>query len=115
MNGNRKHPRAAFHTEIWLGGAGDDFFTKARGTDLSEGGACIETVDGYPVGGALSLRFVLPGTGDQIFCAASVRNLRDGGAGIGVQFLDLSQEDRRLVAAIVSNGGHWQVNANPAH
>ena len=100
MNENRKHARTEFLTEIWLGGAGDGFFTKARGTDLSEGGACIETADGYPVGGALSLRFALPGTGDQISCAASVRNLRDGGAGIGVQFLDLSHEDRRLVAGV---------------
>ena len=105
MNEKRTHPRAALHTEIWLGQ--DGIFTRGPGNlgDLSEGGAFIETADGSPIGGVLSLRFMLPGVRDLISCAVSVRNVRNDGAGLGVQFLDISQDDRRLVGAFVSDGG----------
>ncbi len=72
---------------------------------MSEGGAFIETADGSPVGGVLSLRFMLPGVRDLISCAVSVRNVRNGGVGLGVQFLDMSQDDRRLVDAFVGGRG----------
>ncbi len=105
MNEKRTYPRAALHTEIWLGQ--DGILTKARRVlrDLSEEGAFIETAEGFPVGSILSLRFMLPGVRDLISCAVSVRNVRNDGAGLGVQFLDISQDDRRLVAAFVSDGG----------
>ena len=105
MNEKRTHPRAALHTEIWLGQ--DGIFTRGPGNlgDLSEGGAFIETADGSPIGGVLSLRFMLPGVRDLISCAVSVRNVRNGGVGLGVQFLDMSQDDRHLVGAFVSDGG----------
>ncbi len=105
MHEKRTHPRTALHTEIWLGQ--DGIFTKARRTlrDLSEGGAFIETAEGFPLGSVLSLRFMLPGVRDLISCAVTVRNVRNGGAGLGVQFLDISPNDRRLVSAFVSGGG----------
>ena len=104
MHENRTHPRTALHTEIWLGQ--DGIFTKAPGTpwDLSEGGAFIGTAECFPIGSVLSLRFKLPGARHLISCAASVRHLRNGGAGLGVQFLDMCQEDRRLVGGFVSDG-----------
>ncbi len=105
MNEKRTSPRVSLHTEIWLGQ--DGIFTKTRRTlrDLSEGGAFIETADGSPIGGVLSLRFMLPGVRDLISCAVAVRNVRNDGAGLGVQFLDISRDDRRLVGAFVSDGG----------
>ena len=105
MNEKRTHPRTALHTEIWLGQ--DGIFTRGQGTltDLSEGGAFIETADGFAIGSVLSIRFMLPGVRHLISCAAAVRNLRNGSAGLGVQFLDLSQDDRRLVSVFVSDGG----------
>ncbi len=105
MNEKRKHPRVSLHTEIWLGQ--DGIFARTRPTfwDLSEGGAFIETAERFLVGSILSLRFMLPGTCDVISCAVFVRNLRSGGAGLGVQFLDISQDDRRLVGAFVSDRG----------
>ena len=106
MNEKRTHPRVSLHTEIWLGQ--DGIFTKARRVlrDLSEGGAFIETAEGFPIGSVLSLRFDLPGASNPISCAVSVRNVRNGGAGFGVQFLDLSPDDRRLVSTFVGHGGH---------
>ena len=103
MDERRKYPRTALHTEIWLGQ--DGIFTRAPGTlrDLSEGGALIKTADGFSIGSVLSLRFTLPGTRDLISCSAEVRNLQDDGAALGVQFLDLSQDDHRLVRAFVSD------------
>ena len=105
MSDKREYPRVSLHTEIWLGQ--DGIFTKTRGTlrELSEGGAFIETAEGFPVGSILSLRFMLPGVRDLISCAVSVRNVRNAGTGLGVQFLDISQDDRRLVGAFVSDGG----------
>lgn len=106
MNERRTHPRVALRTEIWLGQEG--IFTRAQRTlpaDVSEGGAYIATADGFPIGSVLNLRFTLPGTRHPISCAASVRNLRNGGAALGVQFLDMSQDDRDLVGAFVSDGG----------
>ncbi len=104
MNEKRISPRVSLHTEIWLGQ--DGIFTKTRRTlrDLSEGGAFIETAEGFPIGSVLSLRFDLPGVRDLISCAVSVRNVRSDGTGLGVQFLDLSPDDRRLVTAFVSAG-----------
>ena len=105
MHEDRTHPRAALYTEIWLGQ--DGIFTRALGTpwDLSEGGAFIGTAERFPIGSVLSLRFMLPGARHLISCAASVRNLRNGGAGLGVKFLDMCQDDRRLVGGFVSHGG----------
>ena len=106
MNENRTHPRTALHAEIWLGQ--DGIFARAQEpltANLSEGGAFFETADGFPIGSVLNLRFMLPGARRLISCAASVRNLRHGGAGLGVQFLDMSPDDRCLVGAFVSDGG----------
>ncbi len=105
MNEERRHPRVSLHTEVWLGQ--DGIFTKTEQTIrvLSEGGAFIETTQGFSVGSVLSLRFRLPGGHHLISCAVSVRNVRNGGVGLGVQFLDMSQDDRHLVGAFVSDGG----------
>ena len=104
MYEKRPYPRAPLHTEILLGQNG--IFTRARQAfqaDVSEGDAFVETADGIPVGSVLSIGSRLPGAIHSISCAASVRNLRNGGA--GVQFLDLSQDGRHLGGVFVSDGG----------
>jgi len=103
MPDKRKHPRVPVRSEIWLGQ--DGVFTKTQSTllDLCEGGALIENPEGFQIGSVLSLRFTLPGSRHPISCAATVRNLRDGGTGLGVQFLDISEADRRLVGAFVGD------------
>jgi hypothetical protein len=72
--------------------------------DLSEGGPYIETAEQFPVGSVLSLRFMLPGADAMISCAVFVRNVRDGGSGLGVEFLDLSRDARERVGAFIGHG-----------
>jgi len=105
MEGRRKHPRASLQTEIWLGQ--DGIFTRTTETlrDLSEGGAFVETGQRFPVGSILNLRFKLLGTSHPISCTVSVRNLR-GGSGLGVEFLDISTDDRQQVRLFVENQIH---------
>jgi hypothetical protein len=89
----RTRQRASVRTEIWLGENG--IFTRSPEVlrDLSEGGAFVQTQQQFSKGSILSLCFDLPFTGYRISSTVIVRHCRDG-AGIGVQFLDLSPEDR---------------------
>jgi c-di-GMP-binding flagellar brake protein YcgR len=100
MEERRRHPRLFLTTEIWLGQDGIFTRTSENLTDLSETGAFIETAQRYPVGAILSLRFKLPGMQDFISSAIIVRHTR-GGAGLGVEFLDLSLEARQQIRAFI--------------
>ena len=104
MSEKRTFARVSLHTEIWLGQDGIFTRTQRMLRDLSEGGAYIETSEQFPVGSVLSLRFMLPGADTMISCAVFVRNVREGGRGLGVEFLDLSPDARDLVGAFVSEG-----------
>jgi Tfp pilus assembly protein PilZ len=88
-------------TEVWLGQ--DGIFTRTPETpsDLSEGGAFIETSQRFSLGSILNLRLKLPTEPKPIACTVAVRNQR-GLRGIGVQFLDLSRESRQAVSAFVN-------------
>ena len=98
----RRHTRATLKTEIWLGQ--DGIFTQTSETlrELSEGGAFLETSQRFSVGTILHLRFKLPGSSRLISCTVCVRNLRDG-SGLGVQFLDISPDDKNLVSCFIEN------------
>lgn len=52
-----------------------------------------------PIGRLISLRFALSGDHD-IRCRAVVRN-RPGGNGVGLEFVELSAEHRRLISDCV--------------
>ncbi|MDA1183252.1 MAG: PilZ domain-containing protein [Acidobacteria bacterium] len=100
MKDRRTHQRVSLRTEIWIGQ--DGIFTNVNRMirDMGNGGAFIETPELFSIGTVLSIRLRLPDTRDLLSCAVSVRHLGEG-AGLGVQFLDLSQEDRQLVGAFV--------------
>ena len=102
MEEKRKYPRTYLQTEIWLGQDGIFTRTPVMLRDLSEGGAFVETEQRFPIGSILNLRFKLPAASHLISCTVSVRNLR-GGAGLGVEFLDISPEDRQQVRFFVEN------------
>ena len=92
----RAHRRVSFRTEVWR--SEDCIFT--RGTerlgDLSVGGAFIQCASASIV----DPRFKLP-VGDQfITCTAIARHTRGGG--LGVEFLDLSADNRQRLAAFVN-------------
>ena len=108
MKDRRQHARVSFHTEIWLDQDGISPRT-ARPTDallalrdLSEGGALVATTRDFPVGGVLHISFRLPGARDPIVCRGVVRNVRDEGATLGVQFLDVSEQDRLRIRTLVA-------------
>jgi c-di-GMP-binding flagellar brake protein YcgR len=100
MKDRRLHARLSFTTEIWLGQDGIFTRTDERLSDLSVGGACIESKPGYAVGSVFNLRFKLSPAGNFITCTAIVRNTR-GGRGLGVEFLDLSPEDRERIKSFI--------------
>jgi hypothetical protein len=102
MEDRRQYPRLNVKTELWIGQ--DGIFTRSdeRLSDLSIGGAFIETFTGsYSVGSVLSLRFKLPDCNRLVTCTAIVRNSR-GGQGFGVQFIDLSPDDCFQISTFLS-------------
>ena len=97
----RKNRRSSIRSEVWLGQ--DGIFTRTHEllSDLSEGGAFVETRQQFAVGSILTLQFTLPQVPRPISTTVAVRHLR-GGAGLGVQFLDISPEDRQTVSAFLA-------------
>ena len=100
MQDRRQHPRLSVATELWIGE--DGIFTRAdeKLSDLSLGGAFIETSQHYAVNSVLNLRFKLPETFRFVTCTAIVRNARFG-QGFGVQFMDLSSDDQFQLNAFI--------------
>jgi hypothetical protein len=99
----RKYLRVAFDSEVWLGQDGLFTRTSERLSNVSIGGAFIETVQVFPPGSIVGLRFAL----GSIFINSTVivRNVYPG-QGIGVEFLDLSPDDRhRLKVSIQQRSG----------
>jgi hypothetical protein len=96
----RQHSRLSVATELWIGQ--DGIFTRAdeKLADLSVGGAFIETSQQYSIGCVLSLRFRMPDASRFLTCTAIVRNSLDG-LGFGVQFLDLSPDDRWVLDSYI--------------
>ena len=92
MEERRTHPRIDFDSEVWLGQDGLFTRTTERLSTVSIGGAFIETGQGgFAEGAILGLRFTLGST--FINTTVIVKHVYPG-QGIGVQFLDISPEDR---------------------
>lgn len=102
---NRRSPRAAIRTEIWIGQ--DGIFTRTPDVlrDLSETGAFIQTPQQFAKGTILSLRFQLPFSVHLISATVIVRHRREG-MGVGVEFLDLAQEHLSELRSFV---GEYQI------
>ena len=92
----RKHPRVSLQTELWIGQ--DGIFTRTDEflRDLSIGGAFVQSRQVYSVGSVINLRFKMPASSSLATCSAIVRNMQHSD-GFGVQFLDLSGDNLRLV------------------
>ena len=98
MAERRTYLRVAFDSEVWLGQ--DGLFTRTTEflSNVSIGGAFIETGQAFPAGAIVGLRFALGST--FINSTVIVRNVYPG-QGIGVQFLDLSPEDRNRLQVFI--------------
>lgn len=102
MNTQRRYIRISHSSEIWIGQNG--FFNRLKGhlETLSAGGAFLKTVAVLPINMHLEMRFRLHDTGEYISCRAIVRNVKSG-EGCGVEFQDISAEDRQRIRAYVEN------------
>ena len=67
-----------------------------RVPDLSATGMFINTTRSYPEGSVLKVRFVLEGSGVEVKARAEVRYCLLG-VGIGIEFVDISQESRSAI------------------
>ncbi len=95
----RHHPRVSIETEVWIGQDGVYARTTERVTNLSVGGAFIETQSASQVGEIFNLRVAL--RSDYISSTVVVRNVKRG-HGMGVAFLDLSPEGKSKLEAFLS-------------
>jgi c-di-GMP-binding flagellar brake protein YcgR len=94
----RAHTRVSVDAGVWIGQ--DGVFTRSheRLANLSLGGAFIERADSAQLGSIFDLRIALDPA--VINCTVIVRRVLPS-RGIGVQFLDLSPEGRRQLAAFL--------------
>ena len=102
MTEQRRHPRLlGYGREVWIGQDGIFSRTDERVSNISSGGAFIETAQSFSKNTVLSLRFKVGDAKDFISCAAIVRNSRPG-EGLGVEFLDLSPEAKGELEAFLA-------------
>ena len=102
MKNRRKHTRLSFKTEIWLGREGVFGRTDEVISSLSIGGASIQSSQAFAPGTLLSLRFKLSRDADFISCTAVTRYII-GGCRVGLEFLDLSPEDRQRIKSFIDH------------
>ncbi len=101
----------AVQTEVRFGddsGLGDIILDSK---DLSENGAFVSSEILFEIGEELKLEFVIPGTKRTIRARGRVVRVNRAndsglGPGMGIEFLDLSEQDRRALAAFVSISEH---------
>ena len=98
----RKYPQVGFGvdsaiwSEVWEGPIGEARPVGGVVTVLGARGAFVEVSETYDVGSQIGLRFVLPGTRDEIACDCVAREFVPG-RGIGVEFTRISPIDRERV------------------
>ncbi len=89
----RKYVRITLMLDVWLGNEGVYTRNDEQISMLGVGGAFIETNTYFPLKSTLVMRFRLYESEDFITCQAIVRNY-EGGKGMGVEFTDLTKEER---------------------
>jgi len=99
----RRYPRApvSVETQVQVSKGGTSMSMQGRVVVLGAGGAFLELRDDFPVGTLLGVQFTLPSAAAPVACPAIVRS-RHEGQGVGVEFLDLSLQDRERIALFVA-------------
>lgn len=94
----RKAPRVALATQIQI----QDSMALAYSRDLSVGGIFIDTKENWKIGTSVDLRFHLNDNGPVVIASGEVRYavLR---MGVGVQFTEVSSEDRKRIQDFVES------------
>ena len=99
----RRFPRAIVNVTTEVVVERDEASTPVDGRFLilGGGGAWIEMAGQYPIDSEVALRFKLPRGATDIACRAVVRN-RMHRRGAGVEFVDITPDDRASVIAFVA-------------
>ena|SRR4249920_1926158 len=91
--------RISFRSEVECTGTGNSPLNP-RISDLSATGAFLDSLNEVPAGTRLSLKFPLP-TGMVVGVTAEVVHSMPH-FGMGVRFLDLGEEERRAIEALIA-------------
>ena len=105
----RDAPRVALRLNVHYGFGDEERELQEYSINVSTGGLFIETVEPLPVATPLRLEFLLPEQERPIRCVGRVAwlNAEDGQQnprlpkGMGVQFVDISLEDMRLIRSFI--------------
>lgn len=93
---------ARVDVEMWVQESRDRETYFQRCTNLSEGGLFLDRTIPHPQGTVVVLRFALPDGKAPIETRGEIVNAADGPRlGMGVKFLDLSEDARDRIAAFV--------------
>jgi len=95
---NRRATRVSYPCEVECTGVGANPLNP-RISDLSATGAFIDSMNAVPVGSLIKLKFTLP-TGNIAVSAEVVHAMEH--FGMGVRFLDLSDEQRGFIEQFVA-------------
>jgi hypothetical protein len=93
----RRHARR-IPVEIWMEAQSGDALYFHRTANLSSGGAYFDKTIPEPVGTIVQMRFTLP-EGVTVTCKGKIVTAKD--FAMGVQFMDLSDVDRRRIESLV--------------
>lgn len=93
----RKHPRVNLVTQVESRAEGR--ISLGRVENISVGGMLVLTRETFEAGSEVVVRFNLP-DGGHVEAAARVMHTKPG-AQMGIQFLNLTEEDRRAIAGFV--------------
>jgi len=93
----RRHPRVTLVTQVESRARGQTCLGRVE--NISVGGMLVLTRDTFEAGSEVVVRFNLPG-GGHVEAAARVMHTRPG-AQMGVQFINLTEDDRRAIVGYV--------------
>jgi len=97
---HREHRRIQFNRDVEVIGIG-----MFLSSSLSSGGLYLKTVNAFPVGTVVTLRFKLrPTDGDPMTTQACVVYVH-AGVGVGFRFVDLNSEDHEKMVRFIEQYG----------
>lgn len=99
MDENRKFPRAPLAVQVQQPGGMAIGFSR----DISIGGMFIETSEKFDANSAVNLRFHVDDSGQIVIATGEIRYIIQK-LGMGVEFSDMSPEDRARIEAYVNAG-----------
>jgi hypothetical protein len=92
----REYARFSTYRNLSLMYEGTSERISVHAPDLSPRGMFIHLNRYYPQGAVMKLRFTLARSGHEVNARAEVRYCLEG-VGIGVEFVDISEEDQRAI------------------